>query len=130
MARKSLFGRREFLPFGALHLGVLVACALMAGPKALAVVILVTLVAMLRYVGMALVARSLASSRLAVLASLSLWLTSFAALAAILYVTGSKAPAILVWGAAAALAGPASAFLSALVRGLASIIQPKEEAAA
>ncbi len=130
MARKSLFGRWESLPFGLLHLGVLGACAFTASPKALAVVILVTMVAILRYVGLALVARSLASSRLALIASLSLWLTSFAALAAILYVIGSRAPAILVWGAVAALAGPASAFLSALVRGLASIIQPKEEAAA
>jgi hypothetical protein len=38
------------------------------------------MVAILRYVGLALVARSLASSLLALLASLSLWLASFVAL--------------------------------------------------
>ena len=130
MTRKSLFGMGETLPFGILHLGVCAAAAILAPPRGLAVVINVSILAALRYVGMALVGRSLASSRFLLLSALSLWLFSFAALGAVLYVTGGRAPSLLVWGGAAALAGPAAAFLSALARGLASLIPHKEEVTA
>lgn len=130
MTRKPLFGPKEALPFGMLHLGVCLTAAALAGPRALALGIIVSFLAALRYLGMALVARNLASRSLVLVAALSLWFSALVALAVALYVTGSQAPGLLIWGAAAALAGPVSVFLSTLARGLAGLIFHREEASA
>jgi len=116
-----LFGPGETLAFGILHLGVCVAAAVMASPRAFALALLVSLLAALRYLGMALVAHNLVGNRNLFILALSMWLFGYAALGAVLCVAGIKAPGLLVWGGAAAIAGPITAFLRALSLGIAAI---------
>lgn len=120
MERSAIVGKPGWACLASVHAALCVAAAVFAPFRAFALACLVAILAMLRYCCMALTVRSLGSAGLAGPAAASGWVAALVAMAAVLFVWGRSNPGLLVWPAAAALAGPAAVTVAALVRGLGS----------
>ena len=117
----AIVGKPGWICLASVHAAVCAAAAVFASFRALALVCLVSILALLRYWCMALAARNLGNAGLAGPVAVSGWIAALVALAAVLFVMGRQDGRLLAWPVAAALAGPAVATVAAAVRGLAAL---------
>jgi hypothetical protein len=113
-----------------LHLAVCFFAGLFGSPKALTAVIVVSILATLRYAAMVTTAMDLGRRGKRMVIAASLWLSALIALAVALFLVGRYSKASLPWAAAAALAGPATVMLSALWKGIAALVSSRTKEAA
>jgi hypothetical protein len=126
-------GKAGMALFVSLHAGACVAAAAFAGPRPFALALVVSVLAGLRYLCMALVSRNLGVPGIGLAVAAMGWLACLVALVAAIAVAGragAMGAAALPWAAATALAGPAAATLIALGKGAATLFPGSKEAAA
>jgi hypothetical protein len=127
----SFVDARAYGIFAALHVGVCAVAVAFGSGKAFLAVLVVSLLAGLRYFCIVYLARNLGRSRQATVIAVSGWIAAFMALASVLFVLGRAGRVYLDWAVIAAVVGPIATTASVLIKGVIALVDRRsgEEAA-